>query len=169
MAAGGTRLWVPLSWCDAADEENHISRQLGRAHELVINKKGGAMRHYWRIILAGFLVCSFVVISFPQERSPAEVRQGVEQLCQSGELTSAFDVAVKSLRHAWAHYGSQHAITAECMTIVADVAKRQNKPYLAAFLYQRALSIQERTLGPTHPEVNRSKMALHDLNEYQAP
>jgi hypothetical protein len=123
------------------------------------------MRTFHRMFLAIMIGVSTVAISFAQERSPNDVRHEVEQLCQNGEVVSAFNMAMKSLIQARRKFGSDDPRTAECMVTVADAAKHREKYYLAGRLYEKALSIQERAFGPAHPDAVRCKLALSDLKE----
>lgn len=123
------------------------------------------MRSCYVVALAILIGLSTVDISFAQDRSPNEVRHEVEQLCQNREVVSAFHMAMKSLLQARRKFGSDDSRTAECMTVVAGVAKHRKKYYLAESLYKRALSIQEKALGSTDPGVARCRAALDDLRE----
>jgi hypothetical protein len=123
------------------------------------------MRTFYRMFLAILIGLSTVAISFAQERSPNDVRHEVEQLCQNGEVVSAFDMAMKSLIQARRKFGSDDPRTAECMVTVADAAKHREKHYLAGRLYRKALSIQEPACGPSHPDVVRCKLELSNLQK----
>ena len=123
------------------------------------------MRSCNGMILLSCLILSAAAVSFAQQQSFDEARPAVEQLCQNQELIWAWHVAIKSLLHHRARCGNSHSLTAECLTIVADMAKRREKYHLARLLYRKALSIQEKELGPANTEVVRCKRALADLPE----
>ncbi|MGO9569085.1 MAG: tetratricopeptide repeat protein [Desulfomonilaceae bacterium] len=121
------------------------------------------MKIFCAIKLVIFSGLFMVVICFGQDISPGDFRGEVQVLCQKGELVSAFHAAMKSLMHAQARYGREHLNTAECMVSLGDVAKLRGKHYLAEKLYNKALSIEEKTLGPKDPKVISCKLKLTRL------
>jgi nucleoid DNA-binding protein len=98
-----------------------------------------------------------------QEESALDVREEVQRLCRDGHTVAAFDMAMKSLIQARRIFGNNDLRTAGCMATVADAARHREKYYLAAQMYRKALSIQERALGPSNPDVVRCKTGLSDL------
>ena len=98
------------------------------------------MRTFYRAFMAILIGLSTAAISFAQEMSPNDACHEVEQLCQNGEVVSAFNIAIKSLMQARRKFGSDDPRTAQCLVTVADVAKHREKYYLAERLYQKALS-----------------------------
>ncbi|MGO9571732.1 MAG: tetratricopeptide repeat protein [Desulfomonilaceae bacterium] len=117
------------------------------------------------VTLAVLMGLFAVAISLSQERSLTDVRHEVEELCQCGEIVSAFHVAMKSWQEAQRKYGNGHPRTAECMVTVADVAIHREKYYLAGQLYRKALSIEEPALGSSHPDVVHCKRILTVLQK----
>jgi DNA-binding protein HU-beta len=100
-----------------------------------------------------------------QEESIDDVRYEVEKLCREGDAVSAFHRAMKSYMQAQRKFGRDDPLTAGFMIIVADVAVHREKYYFAERLYRKALSIEERAFGPSHPEVLRCKTALSHLDQ----
>jgi nucleoid DNA-binding protein len=92
-----------------------------------------------------------------------DVSDEVERLCRGGEALAGFDMAMKSLIQARRIFGNDDPRTAGCMVTVADAARHREKYYLAGQMYRKALVIQERALGPSHPDVVRCKTCLSDL------
>ncbi len=121
------------------------------------------MRSCYVVTLAILIGLCTIAIAYAQERSPNEVRHEVEQLCQNGEAVSAFHMAMKSLLQARREFGSDDRRTAACLVTVADAAKHREKFHLAGRLYRKALSIQERAFGPSHPDVVRCRLELSNL------
>ena len=102
-----------------------------------------------------------------QEELALDVRDEVQRLWREGDTVSAFDVAMKSLIRARRVFGNDDLRTAGCMVIVADAALHREKSYLAGQMYRKALSIRERALGPSHPDVVHCKTCLSDLERDQ--
>jgi len=100
-----------------------------------------------------------------QEESALDVRGEVERLCQEGDTVAGFDLAMKSLIRARQIFGNDDLRTARCMVTVADAARDREKYYLAGQMYRKALPIQERALGPSHPDVVRCKECLSRLEQ----
>ena len=110
---------------------------------------------------------SAATISFAQERSVDDVRYEALQLCQKGHPASAVHVAMKSWFDVKKKYGKEHPKTAQFLAVVADVAICRGQYYLARYLYRRVLAMEEKALGPRHPEVVRCKKALAHLQQVQ--
>ncbi len=121
------------------------------------------MKTLCAIKLAFFSGLFMVVICFGQDISPGNLREEVRALCQNGEVVSAFHVAMKSLMNTQARYGREHLRTAECLVTLGGVAELRGKYYLAERLYDKALSIEEKALGSTDPEVVSCKLKLAKL------
>jgi DNA-binding protein HU-beta len=92
-----------------------------------------------------------------------DVSDEVQRLCREGDAVSAFDMAMKSLIQARRIFGNDDPRTAGCMVTVADAARHREKYYLAGQMYRKALVIQERALGFSHPDVVRCKTCLSDV------
>jgi len=100
-----------------------------------------------------------------QEESALDVRGEVERLCRKGDTVAGFDLAMKSLIRARQIFGNDDLRTARCMVTVADAARDREKYYLAVQMYRKALPIQEKALGPSHPDVVRGKTVLSQLQQ----
>jgi len=101
-----------------------------------------------------------------EERERAlDVRSKVEKLCRKGDVESGFDLAMKSLLEAEREFGKNGARTARCVITLADAAKYRKKYNLARVMYLRAISIQKRAHGASHPDVLHCKTALSRLEE----
>lgn len=100
-----------------------------------------------------------------QKERALDVRSKVEKLCRKGNVESGFDLAMKSLLEAEREFGKNGARTARCVITLADAAKYREKYNLARVMYRRAISIQERVHGPSHPDVLHCKTALSRLEE----
>jgi len=100
-----------------------------------------------------------------QEESALDVRDEVERLCRQGDTVAGFDLAMKSLIRARQIFGNDDLRTARCMVTVADAARDREKYYLAGQMYRKALPIQEKALGPAHPDVVRCKECLVHLEQ----
>src|SRR5271157_4162475 len=98
------------------------------------------------IIAIASIVSMGVTYSFAEEPCWKDVRTQVEQSCQQSDAATAVHVAMKAWRDARSIYGKEHTCTAECIAIVADVAKYREKYHLAERLYKKALALQEKNL-----------------------
>ncbi|MDQ1239743.1 MAG: DNA-binding protein HU-beta [Thermodesulfobacteriota bacterium] len=98
-----------------------------------------------------------------QKELALDVRSKVQKLCRKGDVESGFDLAMKSLLEAEREFGKNGARTAQCVVTLADAAMYREKYNLARVMDRRALSIQERTQGPSHPDVVHCKTALARL------
>jgi DNA-binding protein HU-beta len=103
-----------------------------------------------------------------QEGLALDVRDEVERLCREGNSVNAFDLAMKSLIWAREIFGNEDPRIAGCMVTVAQTAIHREKYYLAGQMYRKALSIQEKVLGPSHPDVVLCKRGLSDLERHHA-
>jgi hypothetical protein len=115
------------------------------------------------LILAACMACGSV--SWAAQPIPSDIRHEVEQLCDQGRFTDATHVAMKQLLDSRARFGAIHNVTADYTTIVADVARRRGKLYLAQKLYERALEIQASTamVGHASADVISESDRLADL------
>lgn len=102
-----------------------------------------------------------------EELALGALRDEAQRLCSEGDALSGFHMAMKSLIQARKIFGNADTRTAECMVTVADAAIRRGKYYLAGQMYRKALSIQQKALGPSHPDVVRCETALSDLERDQ--
>lgn len=94
-----------------------------------------------------------------------DVRDEVQRLCRQGDALAGFEVAMKSLIQARQVFGNEDLRTARCMVTVADAARHREKYYLAERMYRKAIDIQEKALGASHPEVVHCKSCLSDLEK----
>ncbi|MGO9568827.1 MAG: hypothetical protein ACLP5H_14930 [Desulfomonilaceae bacterium] len=85
------------------------------------------MKSFYVVTLAILMGLSTVQSCAAQDRSPNDVRNEVEQLCQNGDAVSAFHMAMKSLLQARRKFGSDDPRTAGCLVTVVEAAKyREN-------------------------------------------
>jgi len=101
-----------------------------------------------------------------QQGLALDVRDEVERLWQEGNSVKAFDLGMKSLIQAREIFGNEDPRTAGCMVTVADAAVRREKYHLAEELYRKALSVLERALDSSHPDLVRCKASLSDLERH---
>ena len=126
-------------------------------------QQGDKMKTLCAIKLAFFSGLFMVVICFGQDISPGNLREEVPgalpkrrgrvRVSCCHEITDEYPGAV------WA----EHLRTAECLVTLGGVAELRGKYYLAERLYNKALSIEEKALGSTDPEVVSCKLKLAKL------
>lgn len=81
-------------------------------------------------------------LGFADNTVAQDVRRSVGELCDQGRFSEATDIAMKKLLDSRARFGTDSELTADYMTIVAEVARRRGKFYLAQKLYAKAVKIQ---------------------------
>lgn len=88
------------------------------------------------------LTCAVFGTAWASQPTPNEVRRNVEQLCDQGRFAEATHLGMKSLLDARVRLGLSSELTADYLTVVAEVARRRGKLHLAQMLYGKALAIQ---------------------------
>jgi len=123
------------------------------------------MMIYAALFFVAVIAFSILWGSRAQARQPQDVRAAVQELCQKGNVNSAFSLALKSWSDAREKYGDTDLKTAYCITALAEAAFYRREFLVAELFYQKALSIQEQALGPSDPQVVRT---MQDLEQVRA-